>query len=160
MHLQSETPLNVTKDLNKNYWQTLQGTFTALMNTLNAAQPPSSNCVISRNQIGYICSFLTGRKRALQHLYCCRDAAMFNIVVFNVWTSLCLIEWFWQTFSWTKTHQFCFFSCQECCWPTDCQTDVVNCLLMVIQHPPYWDCTAAWSLLIQQMQFGSKKKYK
>jgi len=111
MHLQSETPLNVTKDLNKNYWQTLQGTFTALMNTLNAVQPPSSNCVISRNQIGYICSFLTGKKRALQHLDCCRDAAMFNIVVFNVWTSLSLIEWFWQTFSWTKTHQFCFFSC-------------------------------------------------
>lgn len=24
--------------------------------------------------------------------------------------------------------------------------------------PTYWDCTAAWSLLIQQMQFGIKKK--
>lgn len=26
--------------------------------------------------------------------------------------------------------------------------------------PTYWDCTAAWSLLIQQMQFGIKKKKK
>lgn len=33
------------------------------------------------------------------------------------------------------------------------QTDVVNCLLIVIPHPPYWDCTvimdstdAVWSL--------------